>query len=55
MDDLDFMGTPPAKPAPSPKPAAAPAQPASLYEPRLALEFFKLGGTLEQFSAGQRI
>lgn len=54
MDDLDFMGTP-AKPAPPPKPAAAPAQPASLYEPRLALEFFKLGGILEQFPAGKQI
>ena len=54
MDDLDFMGTP-AKPAVPPKPAAAPAQPASLYEPRLALEFFKLGGTLEQFPAGKQI
>ncbi len=55
MDDLDFMGTPPAKPAPPPKPAAAPAEPASLYQPRLALEFFKLGGGLEQFSAGKQI
>ncbi len=54
MNDLDFMGTP-AKPAPPPKPAAAPAAPASLYEPRLALEFFKLGGTLEQFAAGKQI
>lgn len=55
MDDLDFMGTPPAKPAPPPKPAAAPAEPASLYQPRLALEFFKLGGSLEQFPAGKQI
>jgi len=55
MDDLDFMGTPPAKPAPPPKPAAAPAEPASLYQPRLALEFFKLGGSLEQFAAGRQI
>ncbi len=55
MDDLDFMSTPPAKPAPPPKPAAAPAEPASLYQPRLALEFFKLGGSLEQFPAGKQI
>ncbi len=54
MEDLDFMGTP-AKPAPPPKPAAAAAEPASLYQPRLALEFFKLGGTLEQFAAGKQI
>jgi CRP/FNR family cyclic AMP-dependent transcriptional regulator len=54
MEDLDFMGTP-AKPVPPPKPAAAPAAPTSLYEPRLALEFFKLGGSLEQFPAGKQI
>jgi CRP/FNR family transcriptional regulator, cyclic AMP receptor protein len=54
MEDLDFMGTP-AKPAPPAKPAAAPAEPASLYEPRLALEFFKLGGSLEQFPNGKQI
>jgi CRP-like cAMP-binding protein len=54
MEDLDFMGSP-AKPAPPPKPAAAPAEPASLYIPRLALEFFKLGGTLEEFPAGKQI
>ena len=54
MEDLDFMGKP-AKPAPPSKPAAAPAEPASLYIPRLALEFFKLGGTLEEFPAGKQI
>jgi CRP-like cAMP-binding protein len=54
MEDLDFMGTP-AKPAPPPKPAVAAAEQASLYQPRLALEFFKLGGSLEQFSAGKQI
>ena len=56
MDDLDFSGgsktpTPPprrVKPAP-------PSKPVSLYEPRLALEFFKLGGVLEQFPAGKAI
>lgn len=54
-DDLDFSGKPsvPAQPAP----AAAPAQsePVSLYEPRLALAFFKVAGTLEQFPAGKQI
>lgn len=54
MEDLDFMGTP-AKPAPPAKPAAPAVEPASLYQPRLALEFFKLGGTLEQFPAGKQI
>jgi CRP-like cAMP-binding protein len=55
MDDLDFSGKPA---APTPKPVAkpsAPAEPASLYEPRLALEFFKIAGTLEQFPAGKLI
>ena len=55
MDDLDFS----AKPAtPAPKPVAKPTppgEPASLYEPRLALEFFKIAGTLEQFPAGKQI
>jgi CRP/FNR family cyclic AMP-dependent transcriptional regulator len=52
MDDLDFSGGPKTPPAPKPVP---PGEPASLYEPRLALEFFKLGGTLEQFPAGRQI
>ncbi len=56
MDDLDFSGAQ-KKPSPPPSPAkpAAPSEAASLYEPRLALEFFKLGGTLEQYPAGQQI
>ncbi|MDP1733518.1 MAG: cyclic nucleotide-binding domain-containing protein [Sulfuritalea sp.] len=55
MDDLDFSGKPAAS---APKPVAKPsppAEPASLYEPRLALEFFKIAGTLEQFPAGKQI
>ncbi len=55
MDDLDFSGKPA---APAPKPAVKPApssEPASLYEPRLALEFFKIAGTQEQFPAGKQI
>jgi CRP-like cAMP-binding protein len=55
MDDLDFSGTPKAPPPPPPPKPAAAAEAASLYEPRLALEFFKLGGTLEQFAAGKQI
>ena len=56
MDDLDFSGKPA---APAPKPVAKPipsGEPAaSLYDPKLALEFFKVGGTLEQFAAGAPI
>jgi CRP-like cAMP-binding protein len=55
MDDLDFSGKPR---VPDPKPVAKPSppsEPASLYEPRLALEFFKIAGTLEQFPAGKQI
>ena len=55
MDDLDFSakpGTPSPAPVVKPKP---PGEPASLYEPRLALDFFKIAGTLEQFPAGKQI
>ena len=61
MDDLDFssMTPAPAKPAAPPPPVAAkpPAAPeaTSLYEPKLALAFFKLAGTQEQFAAGTQI
>ena len=55
MDDLDFS----AKPAtPAPKPVVTPiprSESATLYEPRLALEFFRIAGTLEQFPAGKKI
>lgn len=54
MDDLDFSGGPKTPPPPPAKPAP-PGEAVSLYEPRLALEFFKLGGTLEQFPAGKQI
>ncbi len=61
MDDLDFSSMPPApaKPAAPPAPVAAkpPAAPeaASLYDPKLALAFFKLAGSQEQFAAGTQI
>ena len=61
MDDLDFssMTPAPAKPPGPQSPVAAkpPAAPeaASLYEPKLALAFFKLAGTQEQFAAGTQI
>ena len=64
MDDLDFSNTPPvpapaaAKP-PSPAPVAAKPPPApapvSLYEPKLALAFFKLAGSVESFAAGAQL
>jgi hypothetical protein len=63
MDDLDFSNMAPApvpapaKPAPAPvaaKPPPAP-EPVSLYEPKLALAFFKLAGSVEQFAAGAQI
>ncbi|MCX7156344.1 MAG: cyclic nucleotide-binding domain-containing protein [Rhodocyclales bacterium] len=55
MDDLDFSAKPDASaPKPVVKPSP-PGEPASLYEPRLALEFFKIAGTLEQFPAGKQI
>jgi hypothetical protein len=54
MDDLDFSGKP-AAPAKALSAAAGPAEPVSLYNPKLALEFFSIGGTPEQFAAGSRI
>jgi CRP/FNR family cyclic AMP-dependent transcriptional regulator len=54
MDDLDFSGKP-AAPAKASAAAAKPAEPVSLYNPKLALEFFSIGGTSEQFAAGSRI
>ncbi|MDP2825619.1 MAG: cyclic nucleotide-binding domain-containing protein [Sulfuritalea sp.] len=55
MDDLNFSGKPGAPvriPAAdtSPKSGAA-----SLYDPKLALEFFRLAGSQEQFPAGKQI
>ena len=61
MDDLDFSGKSPAPIAPVAPvaPAAADAsrknEPDSLYDPKLALEFFRIAGTLEQFAAGKQI
>ena len=49
MDDLDFSG----KPAtPGRKPAAEAASP---YDPKLALEFFRVAGSEEQIPAGRQI
>ncbi|MFH1872061.1 MAG: cyclic nucleotide-binding domain-containing protein [Pseudomonadota bacterium] len=55
MDDLDFSAKPS---APVRTPATDPGakgEAASLYDPKLALAFFRLAGTLEQFPAGQQI
>ena len=55
MDDLDFSGK---TSNPTRKPVAEPrrsAEPASLYQPKLALEFFRVAGTPEQFPAGKQI
>lgn len=52
MDDLDFSGKPA---APAKASAAKPAEPVSLYNPKLALEFFSIAGTPEHFPAGSRI
>ena len=50
MDDLDFS-------APAPKPAAAPtaapAQPRTLYNPQVALQFFRGGGKIEEVAGGK--
>lgn len=55
MDDLDFSGKPGAPAQPPVPPSSPSAEPVSLYEPKLALAFFRLAGTLEQFSAGKQI
>ncbi|MCF8178245.1 MAG: cyclic nucleotide-binding domain-containing protein [Sulfuritalea sp.] len=54
MDEMDFSGKPSAaaRPTANKKPAA---DSSSLYDPKLALEFFRHGGTQEQFSAGTPI
>jgi CRP/FNR family cyclic AMP-dependent transcriptional regulator len=52
MEDLDFS----AKPAPRPDPAGAPVQVAAqspLYQPAVALEFFRSAGTLEEKPGGK--
>ena len=55
MDDLDFSGKSGA-PAPTPPASTSPkGEAASLYDPKLALEFFRIAGTQEQFAAGKQI
>ena len=55
MDDLDFSGK---ARDPVRKPVAdlrRSTEPASLYQPKLALDFFRIEGTAEQFPAGKQI
>ncbi|HLA33512.1 MAG TPA: cyclic nucleotide-binding domain-containing protein [Rhodocyclaceae bacterium] len=59
MDDLDFVGAPTTPPPKTPPaPAARPvrkSEPSPLYDAKLALDFFKLAGTAEQFPVGATI
>ena len=55
MDDLDFSGKPGVPPKPPAATPATAAAPVSLYSPKLALDFFSIDGTPEQFAAGKRI
>lgn len=55
MEDLDFSGKAAAPPRPPAVDTSRPGEAPSLYDPKLALAFFKIAGTLEEFAAGQRI
>jgi CRP-like cAMP-binding protein len=55
MDDLDFSGKPGTPARPAVTPPLPPGEPVSLYQPKLALDFFKIAGTMEQFPAGKQI
>lgn len=51
MDELDFSSD---KPAPKPAaPAVAPPRPRALYNPQVALQFFRGGGKLEEIAGGK--
>jgi len=50
MDELDFSST---SPKPAPKPSQAPPAPAALYNPHVALQFFRGGGKLEEVDGGK--
>lgn len=54
MDTLDFSGKPGA-PRKAPTDTSRQGDQPSLYDPKLALEFFRLAGTQEQFPAGGQI
>lgn len=58
MDELDFSAPKPAQPAAEPAPPRSTVQPtvrSPLYNPQLALAFFRSGGTIEQKPGGKPI
>lgn len=55
MDDLDFSGKTATPIVPPPAETSPRSEPPSLYDPKLALGFFRIGGTQEQFPAGKQI
>jgi len=58
MDDLDFSAKPASRPEAAAQAARAAAQvtaPSPLYQPALALEFFRSAGTVEEKPAGKPI
>ena len=55
MNNQNSSGGPKTPPTPPGANPAPPSQATSLYDPKLALEFFNLGGTLEEFQNGKEI
>ena len=55
MDDLDFSAKPTSRPEAAARAAAQVAVQSPLYQPALALEFFRSAGTLEEKPAGKPI
>ena len=55
MDDLDFSAKPTPRPDAAARATAQVAVPSPLYQPALALEFFRSAGTLEEKPAGKPI
>lgn len=55
MEDLDFLAKPTPRPEAAARAAAQVAAQSPLYEPALALEFFRSAGTLEEKPAGKPI
>jgi len=55
MDDLDFSAKPASRPEAAARAAAQVAVPSPLYQPAVALEFFRSAGTLEEKPAGKPI
>jgi CRP/FNR family transcriptional regulator, cyclic AMP receptor protein len=55
MDDLDFSAKPTSRPEAAARAAAQVSVPSPLYQPAVALEFFRSAGTLEEKPAGKPI